>query len=325
MKCLIFTEGGMQIGYGHIVRCSCIYDILVKKGIDVRFVINGDIDVFSILKSIKFEIVDWTNIENLNKLLGAEVISIVDSYIAQEKVYEYISKYSKRAMFIDDNARLSYPKGIVLSPTIYSDELNYNHKEDVTYMKGSKYILLREEFMKTSPKNIRKEVREVMLSFGGSDIKNLTPKVLSALNNRYPNLLKNVVIGKNFNNINEIEKLVNDNVKLYYDINDKGMKALMINSDLAIIAAGQTMHELAKLGVPTIAICVAENQKRNTEKFYNMGLIKEMDIYNQKKLYKNFDSLLEYEERKKINLKLNNMDIGKNVHQAVDFLISGLL
>ena len=39
--------------------------------------------------------------------------------------------------------------------------------------------------------------------------------------------------------------------------------ALMLEADLAISAAGQTLQELAFLGLPTIAIQVAENQSNN--------------------------------------------------------------
>ncbi len=41
------------------------------------------------------------------------------------------------------------------------------------------------------------------------------------------------------------------------------MKNAMIKCDIAISAAGQTLFELARIGVPTYAVQVAENQTLN--------------------------------------------------------------
>jgi len=41
MKVFIVTEGGKNIGFGHITRCISIYQALEKRGILPEFIVNS--------------------------------------------------------------------------------------------------------------------------------------------------------------------------------------------------------------------------------------------------------------------------------------------
>jgi spore coat polysaccharide biosynthesis predicted glycosyltransferase SpsG len=99
-----------------------------------------------------------------------------------------------------------------------------------------------------------------MVTFGGDDAKNMTPKILKFLCNNYPNLKKNIIIGKAFKNIDKIKKESDKNTKLIYYPNAEEIKEIMLESDMAISAGGQTLYELARVGVPTVGVCIADNQ-----------------------------------------------------------------
>ena len=43
MRVKIFTEGGKDIGLGHISRCSSLYNEIANRGIRVDFIVYGDI------------------------------------------------------------------------------------------------------------------------------------------------------------------------------------------------------------------------------------------------------------------------------------------
>jgi len=48
---------------------------------------------------------------------------------------------------------------------------------------------------------------------------------------------------------------------------------LLSDMDVCISAGGQTLYELARVGVPTVGICVAENQRLNVEACHSQGFV----------------------------------------------------
>jgi len=109
----------------------------------------------------------------------------------------------------------------------------------------------------------------------------MTPKVLGFLRENYPGLKKNVIVGKAFQNIDEIKKNADKNTNLIYYPDANKMKKVMLESDIAISAGGQTLYELARVGVPTIGICVAENQLGNVIGWEKTGFLEYVGWYNK--------------------------------------------
>lgn len=61
-RVIIFTEGGQDIGFGHLTRCSALYDEIDKRGIEVVLVIYGK-GIENLLGKKKYILVDWKNLE----------------------------------------------------------------------------------------------------------------------------------------------------------------------------------------------------------------------------------------------------------------------
>ncbi len=78
MKVVILTEGGKDYGYGHVARCSSIYQAFEQFYIIPKFIINGDDSVKSILPNFNVDIINW--IEDLSVISKADIV-IVDSYL----------------------------------------------------------------------------------------------------------------------------------------------------------------------------------------------------------------------------------------------------
>lgn len=328
MNIFIITEGGKNIGFGHITRCISLSEVFEKKNIKPDFIVNGDNTAAGLLTGRRHRILNWIKKKNvLFRLIRGADIAIIDSYLADISLYKAISGLVKTAVYVDDNARLGYPKGIVINGSIYADNLRYRCKRDSRYLLGIKYFPLRKLYRHFPRKRIRKCIKRIMITFGGDDKQNLTPKILDFLNKEYSQVRKDVIIGGGFQNLNirRINGLKGDNTKLIYKPDSELMKRTMLNSDIAISAGGQTLYELAKAGVPTIGICVARNQHRNLTGWRNKGFLEFIGWYYQKELLKKLKkaifSLLPYEERKKRRkIGVESID-GKGVERIVDFLV----
>jgi len=291
----IFTECGSQIGYGHLTRCIALYDELVALGVETKFVLNADDNsIAQVLEERNFVLDNWyddpwkavgTNVSN-------EIYAIVDSYIAETETYVKISTRVKhkngiaQAIYMDDTNRLAYPSGIIVNPSFFGEDLNYNRREDQIYLLGAQYIILRKAFYDLPNTTIRKEdnLKNILIVMGGADVKNVTPKIMKALNDStgFEDCMKHVVMGKGFDNIDEIKNQETKFTKLYDSLNAKEMRDLMLTCDVAISAAGQTVHELLATQLPFVCIKVVDNQAYNVKGLLEHGIIEKYFDFESK-------------------------------------------
>jgi UDP-2,4-diacetamido-2,4,6-trideoxy-beta-L-altropyranose hydrolase len=310
MKVFIITEGSGDIGFGHITRCTALYQAFEEKGILPIFLIHGDETVKDLLNNKKHVIFNWLiEEEKLLTFIEYADVVIIDSYLANYEFYKNVSNLVEVPVYIDDNKRFDYPRGIVVNGTVYADELNYPRKQDVTYLLGSKYIPLRKAFWDVPDKTIRDHIETILVTFGGDDSRNMIPSILNILKVNFPSLTKKVIIGKGFRNLEQTESLKDEKTELIYYPDAEGMKKAMLESDIAISASGQTLYELARVGVPTIAIAVADNQMNNVKGWQKAGFIEYAGWWQDEGLTKKTsNSINSLGDRK---TRLNSSSIGK--------------
>jgi spore coat polysaccharide biosynthesis predicted glycosyltransferase SpsG len=166
-----------------------------------------------------------------------------------------------------------------------------------------------------------------MVTFGGSDICNVTPKVQNVLNKTYPGLQKKLVVTRFFTNMSEIKKLQDKNTELIYEPDAIELKETMQKSDIAISAGGQTLYELARVGVPMIGICIAQNQLQNLNGWSKSGLLEYIGWYNNKdiqsKLIAALKKMKSYKKRIICSKKTRELIDGKGSRRVCDILLQG--
>lgn len=331
LKVYIITEGSSQVGFGHITRMLSIYQAFEERKVNPKFIVNGDDSILDIIKGTEWAMYNW--IDETDRLLREIVNSdlvIVDSYLASLEIYLEISKTVNKTFYYDDFNRLNYPSGIVINGNIHSVDLDYPKSGNLEYLLGTKYLPLRREFWDIPEKSIKRDVETIMVTFGGDDVRNLTPAVMEFLTNNYPKCYKKVIVGKGFKNLNDIQKKIDKKTDLIFNADAKIMLETMLKSDLAISAGGQTLYELARVGVPTIPLLVAENQMGNVEGFIKTGFFDTNLNWSDSSILKKIDvsiNLLKgYKKRKeisKIGRSLVDGNGSRNIVRKV-FSIMGL-
>lgn len=289
-RAYIFTEGGRNIGYGHITRCSSLYEALKAKGVKPRFIIKGNNVSRAALKGKDFRLIDWIgNPGIIGRLVGPDTAVIVDSYLAPKRVYETISAKTRRCAFIDDNIRIAYPRGIVVNGTIGAENFKYPRTKGVRYLLGTRYMPLRKDFWKNASAVVRNDIRNALFTFGGDDPRGITPRVLAAFKPVFPDLTKHVVIGNGFrqSNIKAVLKLAGNRTRIYKGLSSGGMKKLMAKCDAAFSAGGQTLYELARMGLPVVCVKAADNQVKNIRGWLKLGFIEYAGSWDSKEMPRN--------------------------------------
>jgi len=169
MKVVILTEGGGEIGFGHITRCIALCEAFEEKDINPILLVNGDNSILDFIKYKNFQRFDWIkNKEKIFQNIAKSDFIVIDSYLAEKSIYDKISEVTDgKILMIDDYNRIDYPKGIVVNPSIYGDKLNYLRNSGVIYLFGKDYIILRKEFWNAPEKTISWKVENVLITFGG--------------------------------------------------------------------------------------------------------------------------------------------------------------
>lgn len=312
MKALILTEGGRNIGFGHVTRCLSLYQALEEAGISSEFVVNGDETLNDVLKC-KYRTFEWLKdkygIYGHIKNSGNDVV-ILDSYLADSDFYGGIPELTKIAVYLDDNNRLVYPKGIVVNGSIYADKLDYPKGKDVRYLLGSGYTPIRKEFWDVPEKKVNDGLESVMITLGGYDAKNMAPSILKIICDGLPDAAKRVVIGKGAKNIDEIKKATDMKTDLLFSSTAKEILDVMLNSDIAVSAAGQTLNELARVGVPTVAVAVADNQVEYVKRWRESGFIEYAGQWDDKDIYEKVAKCVNLLRDKKRRAVMSNIGRG---------------
>lgn len=248
----IFTEGDNLRGLGHLSRCSAYATAWHLRGGNVFWVVDGDISAQQFIHEEKCEWRKWQNApEEITPING---FAIIDSYSATLPVLKKIADSYIRVVYIDDTFRMPYPQGLV----IHSITEVCPYTSDMTeWLMGVKWHPLRKAFW-SIPKRmeIKSNIEKILILMGGTDLRDLSFKLVELATIVYPKAEINLVYGKV--NHNEYK----GRHKIYTNLNDIQMANLMCQCDLAISAAGQSTYELAVCGLPAVLICIIDNQER---------------------------------------------------------------
>ncbi|NLJ17762.1 bifunctional UDP-2,4-diacetamido-2,4,6-trideoxy-beta-L-altropyranose hydrolase/GNAT family N-acetyltransferase [Globicatella sulfidifaciens] len=325
MKIKIFTEGGKNIGYGHLSRCIALYDEIQNRRNEVELIIQGDLEDIGLLKNKDFRNENWISIEYLNKTLTNEDYVIVDSYKAQKEHYEKISSKSRKALYIDDIGRLQYPKGIIVNPALDTGVIDYSYSTNERALTGSKYVILRSSFSGIERSIIRDTVGKVLVVMGGTDVRDITTSIIENICDQNQDIIFDIVINATqYERISSVNKL--KNINYYMNLSAKEMCQIMLSSDLAISAAGQTIYELIATQTPFIAVQVAENQQNNVDSLMEHISSQIVLRYDENnfidKLKEKFLEVITYDYRKRITKEMKGIIDGYGITRIVDALLN---
>jgi UDP-2,4-diacetamido-2,4,6-trideoxy-beta-L-altropyranose hydrolase len=285
---LILTEFGTKVGYGHLTRCFSVAEAFrsAKKSVEI-WGAPGPGTAAPV--SAADRIVEWYDAAGkLAAQIAAFDAIIVDSFIATLPQIEHLTRCNPRIAFIDDFVRRSYRQGCVIDWTVGAEKFAYPKKAPaVTYLLGSQYSALRPPFASQWERKHPDVPRSVLVTFGGSDIREMTAPVLALLNNAFPTLKKRVVLGAGFRTLDYKPLGTNPQIEFTVAPNGAQMQALMAEADLALCGGGQTLFELASQGLAPVVISMIDNQEDDVSGFTRIGFASSAGWWNDSRLFSN--------------------------------------
>ena len=163
------------------------------------------------------------------------------------------------ALMDDNGENGTYDCAVVVNQNLHATPALYPQRAPAArLLLGSRFALLREEFarLRDLPRSFPPRATRVLVTLGGSDPAQLTPRVVDALRSTGAEL--RVVIGGANPQAAALAEQIGPPSQLLRDVQD--MTELMAWAELAVTAGGSTCWELCLAGVPFIAIETADNQ-----------------------------------------------------------------
>lgn len=300
----IRVDASSEIGTGHFMRCLALADGLKTRGARVCFLSRhapAHLREMATGRGHEFAALDsraepdaadqlahsaWlgtglrADARDAAQVLSGETWDwlVVDHYALDARWEAALRCAARRILAIDDIADRAHDCDLLLDQNFHLDaERRYAGRtpEQCRQLLGPRYALLREEFARLRAGTAARDgrVRRVLVFFGGIDARDHTGAAIEALAGLGGRKLQvDVVIGAQNTRRGEVEARC---AALGFNchVQTVRMAELMAAADLALGAGGSASWERCCLGLPALALAVADNQKELVEDAALAGLL----------------------------------------------------
>lgn len=284
---LIRADGSKQIGMGHLYRVALLAGMLRQHfGFKPKVVAKDSIQANEFLvsrklaaESIGSQLSVNSEIDILNKMIERDKPSLmIFDLLTQEEEPSYLPaiehKGSPLIAITDDSNYRALAADLVLNGNPNQIGKDYSDKTG-RYLTGPKYFLMDPDNGRVKIKKPDGSVKNILLTFGGSDINNLAYKTLTALEmmTRHFSLEIMLVVSRACGYLEDLKDRINRSslsIELLIDAN--GFASLWSQADLAITAGGNTLFERIASRLPGATICQLERQMEIADKFAALGV-----------------------------------------------------
>ena len=268
------ADASAAIGGGHVARCRALADALANKDWSCRFAVNQQtIAAIPALAASRHDFIRLTGdgldeaAEIKPSIEGKIDLLIVDHYQRDAQFESACRSWAGHILVIDDLANRHHDADFLLDQTLGRDEVDYVSlvPPGCRMLLGPDFALLRPQFARARSDALAHRdggLRRILICMGNSDPHDMTTVALQGIVQSGVTVAIDVVLGSISPNCAavaaEIAGLKRD-IRLHIDVPD--MAALMASADLAIGSSGVIAWERCAVGLPTIAVITADNQR----------------------------------------------------------------
>jgi UDP-2,4-diacetamido-2,4,6-trideoxy-beta-L-altropyranose hydrolase len=310
MRFAFRCDASLQIGSGHVMRCLTLARALHEADHTCHFIcrdlpghmarqIKDAGFTVSLLPAPDADFVpeadspphaNWAGVDwrlDASQTQGTQKVHaewlVLDHYAFDAKWQAAAVPPGTRLFVIDDLADRPHVANVLLDQNLGRNIADYDGliPRECLRLIGPDFALLRSEFSLWREKSAKPAghvfaLRNLLITMGGMDTQNCTPPLLRALGKlSLPDLRQvTVVMGAAAPGLDQTRQallaLQNTTVRLL--VETKNMAELMSEADLAIGGAGGTALERCCLGLPTLIVVMAENQRRAAELMQDFGV-----------------------------------------------------
>jgi UDP-2,4-diacetamido-2,4,6-trideoxy-beta-L-altropyranose hydrolase len=265
-RLVIRADADSQIGTGHVMRGLALAQAWREAGGEACFALAcGGAAIEGRLREEGFAVVQIA--AEAGSAADAAATRAIDASWVVVDGYHFAADYvaalhaERRVLVVDDSGHASgFDADLVLNgnasatPALYPDAT-------ARLLLGTRYLPLRREFLDAiGPRPTPPLARTILVTLGGADPENQTPRLIDALRRLPLPFEARVIIGASNPHGEAVRAAAAGDGRIVVLEAVRDMPAQMRWADLAIAGAGTTTWELCALGVPAFLVVLADNQ-----------------------------------------------------------------
>jgi UDP-2,4-diacetamido-2,4,6-trideoxy-beta-L-altropyranose hydrolase len=288
MEVVVFrVDASRDIGGGHITRCLALADTLADTGWRCLFAVSADtIATLPWLCQTQHTVhILPAGREHDPRMLRPVIVKcsllVIDHYKLDARYETSCRGWASRVLAIDDLADRPHDCDILLDQNLGRDPADYKSfvAPSTRVLAGSRFALLRPEFAAARPAALARRsagipLRRILVTLGYTDLGGVTARVVRAAIAAGTGATIDVVVDERAASLHYLRSVESERDDVAVHLNSSDMSRLMVEADIAIGAAGTTSWERCCLGVPSIVLVLAENQRLVARNLFRLGAVK---------------------------------------------------
>ncbi len=277
-RVLFRTDGGEELGMGHVYRCLAIADVLrANMRADIAFLMTRAHPAG--IRTVEEHGYDVVAADAATVDLALAAIRAAAPDILINDLPDLDPAYLRELARLPTTTVNLVDETDALEATEEAEHLivSLMKEERETpegFFGGPEYAILRAHFGGVV-KEVRARPERVLLSFGGSDPQGLTLKAARALASLPAGVEVVAAAGPAFSHRRDFEALAAALSRRVPLIDQAGghIADLMLAADVVVCSGGMSVYELAALGTPGIVLAQNEREHRRMQEFSRHGTI----------------------------------------------------
>jgi UDP-2,4-diacetamido-2,4,6-trideoxy-beta-L-altropyranose hydrolase len=283
-RVLFFADAGPAVGGGHVMRCLTLADALQRNGAVCGFVATaaavGVLDAFAGegIERVGASGDSAEAIAAAARRWRADAVT-VDHY-GFERGHEARLRAAGPLLMVLDDLRRSHDCDLVLDSNLGRTAADYPGLDTLT---GPAFALVRPAFAERRVAALARRAvtgapKRILVSLGLTDIGGVTARVVEAMLPDLREARLDVVLGEAAPSLTRLAALAARDARIQLHVNARDMPALTAEADLAVGAGGSSTWERCCLGLPTLLIVLADNQRPNAEALAAAGAALTLEV-----------------------------------------------
>lgn len=310
---LVKTEGSSSIGFGHVSRVLTLLQTF-HTGCAVHILINDNAVAVHHFSDRGYNV--FSGVEEVSPLLPFDHV-LIDQQQFDPEFIRYCRSSGCQHIVALDQFQYSW-EAVDTIINIVNQNSTQEIPPFIEYHEGLQYCIIRDGFFKfrDNTKEYRKTIENIVVIFGGSDLKRHTETVIDFLAEEYSSCQVNIILGP----LVEHRQMVSGRLALtqlnwqLFNSPDN-IEALMAGADLAFSGCGTTFFELGYLGIPTIVLPQSVAEENLAHRLLEENLILPGPLKNA------WEAIQDQAAREVIGNNALRIFDGKGAHRIRDIIL----